>query len=190
MIIVVVSAASPCATGYYSTGSLTACLPCDAGHQCTDQTIAPVECLAGTYSSSGAATCTDCDPGASAPRCHLRVIGWGIILNMCQRADRSMRLSLVKDDALQKECLASILRISGCLAGYLLCLCCLSGEYCPNDGMTGPLACPSGTYTLTSGQSACTDCNPGAATALVALCCFQQQYNCNSLRNRKLFYFI
>ena len=184
MIIVVVSAASPCATGYYSTGSLTACLPCDAGHQCSDQTIAPVECLAGTYSSSAAATCTDCDPGASPPvPLNGHWLGYHIEHVSTCRSNNALTVSKI----LRFLC---ILRVSGCLAGCLLFRLCLSGEYCPNDGMTGPLACPSGTYTLTSGQSACTDCNPGAATALVALCCFQQQYNCNSLRNRKLFYFI
>ena len=93
---------------------------------------------------------------------------------------------------LTKECFVYILRMSGCVAGCLLFRCCLSGEYCPNDGMTGPLACPSGTYTLTSGQSACTDCNPGAATALVALCCFQQQYNCitGSLRKQIVMFYM
>lgn len=63
----IVSLESACASGFYSTGGLEACLPCPAGYQCSDATASPVQCTAGTYAANTSTACSSCDAGYKCP---------------------------------------------------------------------------------------------------------------------------
>lgn len=91
------SLGTPCASGYYSLGGDTACIPCPGGYSCTTTSSSPVLCTAGNYANNASTTC------------------------------------------------------SPCAAGY----------YCPTDGMSEPLACPTGYYQTSTGQTSCTQCGQG-----------------------------
>lgn len=41
------------------------------------------------------------------------------------------------------------------------CSPCAAGYYCPTDGMSEPLACPTGYYQTSTGQTSCTQCGQG-----------------------------
>ncbi len=53
-----------CPTGQYqnNTGQ-SDCLPCPAGHECSNPAGDPQQCSAGFYSSGSAASCTACESG-------------------------------------------------------------------------------------------------------------------------------
>lgn len=65
--ISVVLSESQCSSGYYSLGSLVACIPCPGGYQCSDRTASPEICPAGSYASNTSDSCTECSAGYYCP---------------------------------------------------------------------------------------------------------------------------
>jgi len=61
------SAPTECTDGTYqaNTGQ-TSCSNCDAGKQCADKTISPVDCNAGFYSNANSISCISCASGRSS----------------------------------------------------------------------------------------------------------------------------
>lgn len=45
------------------------------------------------------------------------------------------------------------------------CKPCAAGYYCPTDSMSEPLACPTGYYQTSTGQTSCTECAQGTKGA-------------------------
>ena len=59
--------ATSCSSGYYSLGGVENCIPCPAGNECSDSSLAPVECTSGTYANNASIACTSCDAGYKCP---------------------------------------------------------------------------------------------------------------------------
>jgi hypothetical protein len=147
-----------CLAGKYSaaTGQSTSatCQNCLAGTYATLTGSTVCEnCLAGKYSAatgqSSAATCQDCLPGK---------FNSATAQSSCQDCP-----ALSSSSAGSSECFCN----PGYWDSYASCKQCPLGKYRDHVCLTTPcaqntcLACPSGTYAPTTGQSACTKCPVG-----------------------------
>nr|XP_006821767.1 PREDICTED: uncharacterized protein LOC100369099 [Saccoglossus kowalevskii] len=153
-----------CMAGTYAPESSTSCSNCDAGYQCpTDGLSNQIICSDGTYQDLTAQTsCSDCPAGKSCSNVSSTPVdcssGYYSVLGSTSCTICPVGHKCPTTTAEPTSCNSG----EYAPAGQTDCTPCEAGNYCPDPPSSGPINCPSGWYTETTGNTVCTKCPTGS----------------------------